>query len=106
MEIISRDGKPVKELNPNNIPKPRHTFTPNFFDISDDELLALECASFTLKYDQFRYENDKKYKAKVDFVMYQGFLAHLMLHIREKGINMEKFLEDFQLKIQKKKLET
>lgn len=105
MEIISKDGKPIKELNPNNIPKPAMRFTPSFIEMSDSELLALECAAFTLKYDQFKYENDKKYKAKVDFVLYQGFLSHLMMHLRGKGINIEKFLQDFQLNIAKKKLE-
>ena len=105
MEFSIKDPNQVKELNPNNIAKPEQTFTPNFLEMKDEELLALECAAFTLKYDMFKYQDDKKYKAKVDFVLYQGFLAHLMMDLREKGIGVEKFLQDFQFNIAKKKLE-
>ena len=81
-----------KEISPNNIPKKKIEPPPQFWEMREEELLAVMCATLRMKYDPLLYRTDQRYRAKADSMLFTGMIAMMTHYLRGKGLDVNKLV--------------
>lgn len=83
----------------NDVPKRPGQPELKFYEMSEEELMALMAAVLRMKYDPIRYNSDPKYKTRTQSVLHIGIIAMMTDYLRSKGVNVQKLLAEVDSKI-------
>jgi len=83
----------------NDIPKRPEQAPLKFYEMNEEELMALMTSVLRFKYDPIQYRTEPKYKATADSILFIGIIAMMTDYLRGKGVNVQKLLKEVDSKI-------
>ena len=86
----------TRAINPDKIPKRPNETMQNYYDMPNEQLMAIVTASLLgLPAEKTKYRSDPKYKAEVDWIYFTGMIAMATLFLREEcKFNIDQYLKD------------
>jgi len=102
--ILIKDGKKIKEMNPNAVPKKKDTL-PNLdpAEMGEGELMGAILGGANIPISEQKYFEEQNYRYTVDLLIFRSVQALMYHYCRKNGINPVVHREEIAKRIKGRK---